>query len=96
MASDEEAKTESKSFLLRGRAHALALLLSPIHLAIGDFMLARHVVRYTPAVLGDWAEDSGGDRTPASPAEERKAHHGSGPQRTTPRLPECGVSPESL
>ena len=28
-------------------------------------------------------------------AEERKAHHGSGPQWITPRLPACRVSPES-
>jgi hypothetical protein len=92
--SDEEANIESESFLRRVRAHALALSLSPIRLAIGDFMLARQVVRYTPAAPGDWAEDSGGDRTPASQAEEMKAHHGSGPQWITPRLPARRVSPE--
>jgi len=37
----------------------------------------------------------GGDPTPASLAEARKAHRGSGPQWIAPRLPACCVSPES-
>jgi len=86
LASDKEANIESESFLRRVRGHALTLSLSPILLAIGDFMRARQVIRFTPAAPGDWAEDSGGARTPARAAEPRKAHHGSGPRRIAPRL----------
>jgi len=52
----------------------------------------RRIPQPRTASPGDWSEDSGGDRTPASLAEARKAYHGSGPQWITPRLPACYVS----
>jgi len=39
----------------------------------------RRTYQLSTATPGDWAEDSRGDPTPASLAEARKAHHGSGP-----------------
>ena len=55
----------------------------------------RRVFQPSAAAPGDWTEDSGGDPTPASLTEARKAHRGSGPQWIAPRLPACCVSPES-
>ena len=55
----------------------------------------RRILQPSTATPGDWAEDSRGDRAPASLAEARKAHHGSRPQWIAPRLPACCVSRES-
>jgi len=52
----------------------------------------RRVLQPSKATPGDWAEDSGGDLTPASLAEARKAHRRSRPQWIEPRLPACCVS----
>ena len=52
----------------------------------------RRILQPSTATPGDWGEDSGGDRAPATLAEAGKTHRGSGPQWIAPRLPACYVS----
>ena len=60
----------------------------------------RRILQPRTASPGDWPEVSGGDPTPAGLADASKAHHTSGPQWITPRLParlcEPGGPPNNL
>jgi len=48
-----------------------------------------------PSHQGDWAEDSGGDRTRASLADGRQAHRSSGRKWIAPQLPVCCLTQNS-